>query len=183
MALKSYTVDAFVMGGVLESEFGGGEDTVDVGVPKAAGFGMTLEGVEDGEYHFAIEVNAVSFLVPFSVGVIDADKGRDAGRWRVGISIFGVTTVEAMVHGSRQSEKEPLDGLFNTRRVGVSNSFKVGCSFGRAIATIARASFAISLDAIGPLGAKDDGVLRRVAWFAIHGKSRSMGTGCNKGKA
>ena len=48
MALKSCTVDALVMGGVLETEFGGGEDTVDVGVPKAAGLGMTLEGMEDG---------------------------------------------------------------------------------------------------------------------------------------
>jgi hypothetical protein len=90
-------VNVALVGGGTETKFGRGKNPIDVRLPEAAAFGMTLESTSHGNHHRSIKSDAIFLEVPISEDVVDGKKSGNRRARRVGIGILGITGEDGVV--------------------------------------------------------------------------------------
>ena len=107
-------VNGAIMGGGPETQLGREKDRIDVGLPEAARFRVSLKGMKSGQNLGAVNILTMAFLIPIGVGVVNGDKSGCLG-WRgVGIGILGIATVDFVTKLGSEAKEKALDGLLNT---------------------------------------------------------------------
>ena len=136
LAIDSGLVDVAFMGGGLEIESRIVKNCINMLFPTNTRLGVALEGTLDREDEAAVQTDLEGGKIPIRIGIIDADKSRDRGRRRMGISILSVATKSGKVECSGKCEEEALGGLFHARGVSFSEGVEAGRGTGGAITTI-----------------------------------------------
>ena len=101
------------MGGALEAKFRGLENGIDMRLPQAARFRVTLKGMENRKDHGAVDGFAKLGLVPIRIGIVNRDKSRNL--------ILSITTINFVTNMGSKGKEKTLDRLFNTGGVGRGN--------------------------------------------------------------
>ena len=96
-------VNVFSMSGTLETKII--EDGSDVKFPEAACFRVALESMVNRESMIVGNVDVESIFVPFAECGIQTQEGGCSWCRRMCIGIFGISTIDDVVLGSRQSHK------------------------------------------------------------------------------
>jgi len=129
-ATERGAIDGFVMSSMGEIEFRAEEDGVDLVLPETAGFWVALEGMVNWEDERAIEGDAEALLVPFSIGIINGDVGRNTRRRRVSIGILSIAAIEAIAEGRAKSKEKALNGLFDAGGISLGDAVEERGGFG-----------------------------------------------------
>ena len=167
-------VNGAIMGGGLETQLGREQDGIDVGLPEAARFRVSLKGMKDGQNLGAVNILTMAFLIPIGVGVVNGDKSGCLG-WRgVGIGILGIATVDFVTKLGSEGKEKSLDGLLNTGGVCGCNAMENGGRFRGTITTVAGAAGPITFNRILPVGPEDNGLVRFRNRGAKHAESMEM---------
>jgi hypothetical protein len=88
------------MSSALEVEFLITQDLVDMFFPTYSRLGMSLESMLNREDHRAVKVDFLTILVPFGIGVINTDVGRDRRSGGMGVCIGSIATKNLVVQTS-----------------------------------------------------------------------------------
>ena len=168
MVLVGHLVDVAFVGSGSETYFS--QNVIDVGFPEGASFGVALKGVADGEDKGAIELDTVAFEVPFGVGVIDDDVGRDTGGGGVSVGIAGVGSEDLHVEGCREGHEQAHARVLDAGRVGAGETMEFRGSALGAITAVAGTTGAIRLNLVHPMLAKDNSTGGTRAGFTVHGE-------------
>jgi hypothetical protein len=168
VALVGHLVDVALVGGGFEAHFG--QDAIDVSFPEGTSFGVALESVTNGEDHGSVELDTVTFEIPFGIGIVDQYIGRDAGCGGVSIGVTSISSKDLHVEGGGEGHEEAHAGVLNAGRVGAGESMEFrGSTFG-SVAAVAGTTSAIGFDFVHPMLAEDDGTRGTRARFTVHFK-------------
>jgi hypothetical protein len=129
---------------------------------------MALKGVAYRKDHRTVELDAFSFEIPFGVGIIDHDIGRDAGCGGVGVGITGIGGKDLHVERGREGHEETHARVLDAGRVGAGETVEFRGSALGAVAAVTGTTSAIRLDLVHPMLAEDDSAGRTRARFAVH---------------
>ena len=97
MAAERAAINGAIVGGGLEAKVGESEDAGNMGFPKSTRFGVALKGMLDRKDFLAVDVSAKTIAIPVSVGIVNKYVCRTVRWGGVGVSVFGVATVDVEV--------------------------------------------------------------------------------------
>jgi hypothetical protein len=116
--------DVLLLRGGLETEFGIGQNSVDVCFPESSSFRMALKSVKNWERKVTCKSDTIFIKVPIQVGVVNEDiRGKGRCR-RMGEGILGVKAADQVVEGGAEGKEETENRLFNTGSTGLSHGMK-----------------------------------------------------------
>ena len=106
-------VDVTFVSGAVEIQIGGSKDGVNVFLPKAATFRVSLEGPANGDDKGAIQSDSETMSIPFGKNIVDGKEGGGFGAGRVGIGVASVASKDLVVEGGRESTEKAEDWGFD----------------------------------------------------------------------
>ena len=169
-AFKTANINVALMSGGLElNRFKNGKN---VGFPETSRFRVTLKRATDGKDQGPIELNAKTKFIPFGISVVNANKGRLRRRRGVSKGVCCIHAKDEKIFGSGQGDKETEDRMLKTGSISVRVGVNPRCCTRRTITARSSAATAITLDAILPKNAKNDGVISR---FGDRGSKHAKG--------
>ena len=155
VALVGHLVDVALVGGGCKSHFG--QDAIDVSFPEGTSFRVALESVTNRKDHGSVELDTVTFEIPFGIGIVDQYIGRDAGCGGVGAGITGVSSKNLHVEGGGEGHEETHAGVLDAGRAGAGETMEFRGSALGTVAADAGTTSTIGFDFMHPMLPKDDG--------------------------